>query len=134
MPRLMTKSQRKIDFTRLFTQRSSVNLSIAANAGRQARQIAGAQRTLFVVACMRLLGAEAAPTSALLMPNRAVLWYGEKGQVHTAVSEFFCSCHLCGLTILLSRFPGNNRIGMPGLQAIKRCDSFALFGDEILDM
>src|SRR5882724_10502533 len=34
----------------------------------------------------------------------------------------------------LSRFPGNNRIGVPGLQAIKRCDSFALFGDEILDM
>jgi hypothetical protein len=23
---------------------------------------------------------------------------------------------------------------MPGLQAIKRCDSFALFGDEILDL
>jgi hypothetical protein len=33
----------------------------------------------------------------------------------------------------LSRFPGNHRIGVPGLKAILRGDSFAFFSDEILD-
>jgi hypothetical protein len=60
------------------------------NAALQARGAAEAtqERRLFPVACKRVLGAEAAPTSALLTPNRAVLWHGEKGQVHTAVAGF----------------------------------------------
>src|SRR5262245_3050730 len=33
-----------------------------------------------------------------------------------------------------SRFPGNHRIGVPGLQTITRGDSFAFFSDEVLDL
>jgi hypothetical protein len=49
------------------------------------------------------------------------------------VSQVFLPIAFVRIPSCLSRFPGNHRIGVPGLKAILRGDSFAFFSDEILD-